>query len=178
QVGAASRAFAQPPIVIRLVDVPAIDRQAPLLSLLAERVRRNTHLRTEIELRLTRPHVGAVERHDKRKIAEQPHTREIAPRLLPLLPGDPLQVLEEQRPLVELDASAIQRGRLTIAQPVRPLGPGTCVEAFVEGPEQRVLVQPPRLFAPERLELAYARRRSPFGAEELPVAGLERLLLG
>ena len=79
---------------------------------------------------------------------------------------------------MELDARALQRGLVATGQRVRPAGPRTPCEAFVERAKQRVVGQPPRLFALERLELAGARGpTSPFRVDEPPERGVERLVL-
>ena len=61
-------------------DVPPVDRQAPVLPGLAERVGRHADRRVQPELVLPRPDVGAVAADHERQVAEQRHAGRPSPR--------------------------------------------------------------------------------------------------
>ena len=80
EVRVAARAIAQPVEVALGEHVPAIHRQAPVLSGFAEGVGRHADRRIEAELVLPRPHVGAVAAHHERQVAEERDARPRASR--------------------------------------------------------------------------------------------------
>ena len=83
QIGVAARAVAQPVEVALGQHVPAVDRQAPVLPGLAERIGRHADRRVEAELVLPRPDVGAVAADHERQVAEERDVAGVASRALP-----------------------------------------------------------------------------------------------
>ena len=158
EVRAAPRPLAQPPEILRGDHVPAVDRHAPVLSGRAEGVGRRAQRQVEPELILPRPHVGAVGVHHERQIAEQLHAVQVAARLLPLRAGQPLQVLMEQDLARQLAARVIDRARLPPLQRLGPFRPWLLAFVHVDGAKERVVLDPPGLFAQKRPEGARARR--------------------
>jgi hypothetical protein len=83
-----------------------------------------------------------------------------------LLVGQPLEVLPVTDLVLELGPRLGHRGGVAGAKPLRPFGPRRRAPALVQRPEQRVVVEPPRLLVGES-----AKRPRPFtGAADLGVA--------
>ena len=177
---AAARAIADPAEIVGRDRVPAVDRHAPVLSSLAERIRWHADRGVEHEERLVGPDVGAVAVDHERQIAEQTDALRVCggARLLPLRVGLPLQVLVEQDVVGELEPRLRQGVRPSIAHRLGPVGPRPLVLTGVNRTEQRVVVQPPRLLGGVGLErLGAFGAAAPLAFEKLSEGRRERALL-
>src|SRR5262249_38748464 len=145
QRGAAARAIAQPAEVVARDHVPSVERRAPVLALGAERVGRGADRGVEVKLLLPRPDVRAVEIDHEGQVTKNRDAVALAARLAPLAVRQPLQILVIEPLVRELAARAIQIVRAAVAQAVGPFGPRPIAFAGVDGAEQAVVVDPPRL---------------------------------
>ena len=158
EMRAAAGAIADPAEVVGRDRVPAVDRHAPVLSGVAERIGRNADRGVEHEERLIGPDVGAVAVDHERQIAEQTDAVGVCggASLLPLRVRQPLQVLVKQDVVGQLEPRLRQRvavgdrapARPTRSTPARPHGresPGTARSRPATTPDRR---RRPR--APER----------------------------
>ena len=125
QAAHALHALAQPAIVLGAHHVPAVDRQPPVLSGRAERVRRRARRPIESKQVLVGPDVGAVDADHEREVAEQSHVAQLLARGRPLLVGQPLRVLVKENLALELASGGVDRLGLPMAQRIGPLRPGT-----------------------------------------------------
>ena len=71
----------------------------------------------------------------------------LLPRLLPLRPGEPLEVLLEQDLIGEVAARAIDRRRIAALERLRPFHPRPLLLAQMQRAKQAVVLEPPRLLA-------------------------------
>src|SRR6185369_8981866 len=92
-----------------------------------------------------RPHVGAVTVDHERQIAEQLNAglARGSPGASPLFIGHPLKELTEEDLIGHLTSSVRDRVALTVSQRRRPFMPRPPLFAFVQGAEQRIVVNPP-----------------------------------
>src|SRR3954449_12427385 len=96
-------------------------------------------------------------------------------RAVPLRAGEPLQILLEQHLVGELAARAVDRRRLAALQIDRPFAPRPLAFARVHCPEQRVILDPPRLLADVAAERARAIGvATPLGLDEAVEGGTQR----
>src|SRR6185436_18729760 len=91
--------------------------------------------------------------HHEWQIAEERNAAETLARRLPLIAGNPLDVLPKQHLALELGTRLTQRVGLAAPERLRPRHPRALVETRVKRAKERVIVQPPGLLvavAPER----------------------------
>ena len=88
------------------------------------------------------------------QVAEQDHRAGRGPRRLPLILGQPLEILAVPDVIAELDTRVGEREGVAVAEPVGPFRPRRMAAAFVQGAEEGVVVEPPRLFLGEPAERA------------------------
>jgi hypothetical protein len=153
ELAAAPRPLPQPVVVPFRNPIPAIDRHPPVLTGFREGIRRRSDRRVETELVLSRPDVGAVAAHHEREIAEQSDVGAVRAGALPLLVGEPLQVLVVEDRVGQAAARVLERGRVAIAQLGLPVAPVAGPMLVVKRPEQGIVLEPPGLTAqkiPER----------------------------
>ncbi len=116
-----------------------------------------------------RPHVGAVTGRRKWEIAEDAEAARLGARRGPLLVGHPLQVLMEEDLVADLLRDRRQRDRIAIADTRTPVAPRLAASGLMDGPECRVVVEPPGLRCHERTERGSAVRVGRhLGIEETP----------
>ena len=139
------------------VRLPTIERITPPLAGRAEVVRRDTsdrHRLTQIiELKQprVRPYVGAVVRHEDRRIAEHPYAfcMRILAQGLPLTVETPLHEPTGVELSRQAAAGAGHRERLACSQSVRPRRPTAAGLRGGERRVKRVVLQPARLLVAE-----------------------------
>ena len=151
QVGGALHSSDPPAEAVSLHRRPVIEGVSPQLPLLREVVRRHAGhpgrqtVSVQQELLPLAPDVGAVQGDIDGQISDDLHTQAVGV----LLHGLPLGEEPELHRLVigdllrQLPPGGLHGRRLVVPQgPVRPVGPGGLVKAGLEGPVQRVLLQP------------------------------------
>ena len=159
--GAGGAHAAHPPRVTGLLHiVPIIDRVAPKLTVRGEIVRRNTRdaarmaLVVELELLRCAPDIGGIKRNIDRQIADDLDLPLVCvgAELRPLLVEEALQVLIESHVLAEAFPRGGKRPFLAHAQFIRPVFPGDAAVFVLERHEQRIIVQPVRVFGSKAVE--------------------------
>ena len=166
QLEARAEPVEPPAVAVRLHRLPVVERVAPLLSELAEIIRRHARdvlrlaVLREIEKMAVRPHVGAVARHIHRQVADDLHALIVGVRLdcLPLFEEGVLDKLhEEDRLGVLLHRGGDGVGTVEFQPLVRPVVPLRADIRFLQDDIQRVIRQPARIFFCERAHLIAVR---------------------
>ena len=177
---APARTAAEPGVVAGGQRLPVVGRHPPVLARRAECVRRDAHRTIEPEVPLVRPDVRAVQVDHERQIAEQRHTvgGGRGARRLPLRASDPLQVLIEEDVAREVLRGRCQRVGIALPQRLGPLRPRAAALLFMQGAEERVVDEPPRLL----LDVGTQDRRAcrtgaPLVFDEAREGGAQRVML-
>ncbi len=152
QVAAAPRALAKPAEIVVRDHVPPIDRHAPVLTGVAEGVRRHAEGDVEMKLILAGPDIRAVAVDHERQVAEERDAARRRAGRHPLRVRDPLDVLAGGHLACQHVARVSERCLIAPAKRFGPLGPWALALARMDRPEDGVLVDPPCLLGKEPRE--------------------------